>query len=133
MPVFKTLLPSQSGDHLLSGPVKSGWETWDSLDAALNVLGHWNWEIQTPLQGSILSESGISAAGAVAMIMVNRDYEICDEWDRQVEKLKKEIAALKAKFEITAEAPDNHSVDQLIREKQHLVDDFLQRIESFVD
>jgi hypothetical protein len=115
MPIFKTLRATGSNEHILNGRIDCGWESWNSLDLALNELGAANWEVETPLYGSIPGQH--PNTWPMALILVNRSADMAMEIQRQIDKLKNEIAEIGEKFGMSSRA----------RELQGILDDLLKK------
>ena len=98
MPLYKTLRAAGMNEHLLNSQVESGWETWASLDAALNELGAAGWEIATPLYGSLPGLAQRPTTWPMAIILTHRSADAAMETQRQIDKLKHEIAETNKKF-----------------------------------
>jgi hypothetical protein len=118
MPIFKTLRATGSNEHILNGRVDCGWESWNSLDSALNELGAANWEVQTPLYGSLPGQ--LPNTWPVALILINRSTDMAGEIQRQINKLKMEIAEIGEKFGSSSRA----------RELQGILDGLLEKTKS---
>lgn len=125
MPIFKILTPAKSNEHVLSGPVTSGWETWSSLQSALNELGPLEWELAMPLSGGIQG----CPNGPIAMILVNPAIGMEDEHSRQTEKLEDLIASWSSKIE---GAFDEEVVEKIkhLRERLAIVEGLQEQYES---
>jgi hypothetical protein len=118
MPIFKTLRATGSNEHILNGRVDCGWESWNSLDAALNELGASNWEVDTALYGSLPGGYGQQPiVWPIALILINRSADTAKDEQRQIEKLKNEIAEIKKKFGMSSRA----------KELQGILDDLLKK------
>jgi hypothetical protein len=104
MPIFKTLRATGVSGHILNGRVDCGWESWNTLDSALNELGAANWEIDTPLYGSVPGHGPESTTWPMAIILINRSADMAQEVRRQIEKLKNEIAEIGDKFGMSSRA-----------------------------
>ena len=120
MPIFKTLRATGSQGHILDGRVNCGWESWNSLDSALNELGASNWEIETPLYGSLPGSGQPPTTWPMAIILINRSADLAMEVQRQIEKLKNEIAEIGEKFGMSSRA----------KELQGILDDLLEKTKS---
>lgn len=116
MPIYKTLRATGSETHILNGRVDCGWESWNALDAALNELGAAHWEIDTPLYGSLPGFQQ-QTTWPMALILINRSADLAKETQRQIEKLKREIAEIGKKFGMSSRA----------KELQAILDDLLEK------
>jgi hypothetical protein len=106
MPIFKTLRATGVSEHILNGRVDCGWECWNTLDSALNELGAAGWEIDTPLYGSVPGHGPQSTTWPIAIILINRSADMAKEVQRQLEKLKNEIAEIGDKFGMSSRAKE---------------------------
>lgn len=116
MPIFKTLRATGSHEHILDGRVNCGWESWNTLDSALNELGASNWEVQTPLYGS-LPGMDHPTTWPIALILINRSADLAMEVQRQIAKLENEIAEIGEKFGISSRAKDLQGILDGLRGK----------------
>lgn len=123
MPIYKTLFsfPDKSGRPIFDGSVASGWELWNSLDAALNDLGASNWEVQCPLYGTRATGDN-SITWPVALILVNRSLDASQEIERQAKKLQKEIAESRAELETATDAKEKDRISLNIKNSQERLD-----------
>ena len=102
---------------LLLGRVFCGWESWNTLDSALNDLGASKWEIETPLYGSLSSIEHHATTWPMAIILVNRTADMAMEVRRQIAKLEYEIAEIGEKFGMSNRAKELQGIlDNLIDE-----------------
>ena len=106
MPIFKTLRANGSHEHILDSRVVCGWESWNTLDSALNELGASNWEIETPLYGSVPGIDQHAATWPVGLILINRSADMAMEVQRQIDKLRREIAEIGEKFGMSSRAKE---------------------------
>lgn len=117
MPIFKTLRAS-GGEHILNGRVDCGWESWNTLDGALNELGACGWEIHAPVYGSLPGLGPFPATWPVAIIMINRSADMPMETERQIAKLRREIGEIRDKFGISSRAKELQGIlDGLVKTK----------------
>jgi len=106
MPIFKTLRATGASEHILNGRIDCGWESWNTLDSALNELGAANWEIDTPLYGSVPGHGPQPTTWPMAIILINRSADMAMEVQRQIEKLKNEIVEIGEKFGMSSRAKE---------------------------